>query len=77
MAKKKYTAVHNLLLDQKTGKYAAPGTSFLMEEKDGDKLVGLGAAIRAEEEKKASTKKAAPRKPDADAGDGDGDGDLV
>lgn len=65
MAKKKFTAVHRILLETKPLKYAEPTKSFMMEEEDGDKLVKLGAAtkgVAAEDDEPSAKKVAAPKK---------------
>lgn len=83
MAKKTYIAVHNILLSPNPPKYAEPGTRFMIEEKEGERLLGLGAVknvknVKDDEEapaKKAPAKKASAKKADEADGAGDGDGD--
>lgn len=48
MAQKAYVAVHRIMTKAKPPTYVDAKAPFLMDEKEGDRLVGLGAATRDE-----------------------------
>lgn len=53
MPKKQYKAIHRIMLKPKPAKYAEPGSLFQIEEKEGARLVKLGAAVL--DDRKADT----------------------
>lgn len=82
MAKKQYKAVHRIMVRPKPPEYHEPGTVFLMEEKEGERLVSLGAAKAYEAKEETPNKPAAKKAPtskkaDKPAADEGGHEDLV
>ena len=74
MAKVKFVAVHRIMVKAKPPTYIEPTTEFMMEEKDGEALVRLGAATKpAVVEAEKPAKKAAPAKKTEEPVDGDDD----